>query len=45
MAFDDLTITDDYNEYDIWRKKKELLPKMTTFGSKPKNRYGEGEYC
>ena len=45
MAFGDLTITGNYSDYDIWRKKRILLLKTTKFGSKPKKKYGEGEYC
>ena len=44
MAFDDLTIPGDYSDYDIWRKKNKLYPKMMKFGSKLKKRYGEGDY-
>ena len=36
MVFDDLTITSDYSDYDIWRGKYKLYPKMVKFGSKLK---------
>ena len=45
MDFDDLIIIGNYSDYDFWMKKNKLLPKTTTFGSKPKKIYGEGEYC
>ena len=45
MSYEDLTITGDYSDYNIWRKKRILLPKTRTSGSKQKNKYGEGEYC
>ena len=28
----------------FWSNKNKLLPKTTTFGSKPKKTYGEGQY-
>ena len=39
MAFDHLT------NMTFWRKNNELLPKMTMFGSKPKQKYISGNYC
>ena len=29
----------------FWSKKRKLWPKTAMFGSKPKKKYGEGEYC
>ena len=40
MAFDDLTITGDYTDYDIMDEKNKLYKKMMKFGSKLKKRYG-----
>ena len=45
MDFYDLAITGNYSYYDILEEEKKILPKMTTFGSKLKIRYEEGEYC
>ena len=45
MDFDDLIIPGDYSDYDFWRKKKKLYPKMIKFGSKLKKRYRGVEYC
>ena len=42
MSFEELTIIYNYSDYDFWRKKRKLLPKTTTFGSKLKKIYGEG---
>ena len=44
MSFDDLTIPGNYSDYDILEEEKKLYPKMMKFGSKQKNRYGEGGY-
>ena len=43
LSFDDLNITGNYSDYDILQEEKN--PKMMKFGSKLKNRYGEGGYC
>ena len=44
-SIDELTIPDDYSDYDILEEEKETVYKMMKFGSKLKNRYGEGGYC
>ena len=45
MFFDDLTVTSDYSHYDILDEERKIYQKMMKFGSKLKNRYGEGGYC